>query len=94
MRQVTRSDLSDPAPDPEPPPSPPASGVGGDTTVHLADLAGERLGSPRPGLFPAWSMTQRQMLEAAHIDPPTVELLGADLSAARWADQPDIDWSC
>jgi DNA-binding transcriptional LysR family regulator len=70
----------------------PGHRLAGGTMVRLADLAGERLGAPRRGLFPAWSMTQHQMLEAAHIDPPTVELLGADLAAARWAEQPDVDW--
>jgi DNA-binding transcriptional LysR family regulator len=70
----------------------PSHRLAGEESVNLADLAGERLGSPRRGLFPAWSMTQRQLLSHAHLDPPTVEFLGADLAAARWAEQPCIDW--
>lgn len=66
--------------------------LAGHKEARLADLAGERLGSPRRGLFPAWSMTQGQLLAAAHLDPPTVELLEADLAAVRWVDQPDVDW--
>jgi DNA-binding transcriptional LysR family regulator len=61
-------------------------------TVSLEQLRYDVLGNPRASLFPAWSLSQQQILTAAGIDPPSVELIDTDLSAARWMEQPDIDW--
>lgn len=60
--------------------------------VSLHDLADQRLGQPPEALFPAWVKAQRAVLESAGVDPPMAPLLAADLSAARWLDQPEIDW--
>jgi DNA-binding transcriptional LysR family regulator len=61
-------------------------------TVALSDLACETLGMHSDALFPAWSMALRQVLDAAGVSPPTVELAGTDLSACRWPEQADVDW--
>ncbi|MHB1432670.1 MAG: LysR family transcriptional regulator [Streptosporangiaceae bacterium] len=60
--------------------------------INLAELAGEVLGVARESLFPAWSASQRQILESAGVRPRTVELDDTDLAAARWLSQPGIDW--
>jgi DNA-binding transcriptional LysR family regulator len=61
-------------------------------TIALSDLADDVLGTAPAALFPAWALAQRQALDAAGIAPPTVELTDTDLAAARWADQPRVDW--
>jgi DNA-binding transcriptional LysR family regulator len=61
-------------------------------TVALSDLTGDVLGVTSPSLFPAWSLSQRQALATAKIDPPSVELEDTDLAATRWADQSKVDW--
>jgi len=43
-------------------------------------------------LFPAWSLAQQQALQVAGITPPTVQLDAPDLNAARWMQQPEVDW--
>jgi hypothetical protein len=40
----------------------------------------------------AWALTQRQVLEAAGIAPPSVELEETDLNATRWVEQGNVDW--
>jgi DNA-binding transcriptional LysR family regulator len=61
-------------------------------SVSLADLAHDVLGSTRENLYPAWALSQRQALETADVQPPSVDLDDTDLSAARWLDQPAVDW--
>ena len=61
-------------------------------TVALADLARETLGIHSSALFPAWTLTHLQALEAAGVLPPTVELADTDLFVRRWAAQPEVDW--
>jgi DNA-binding transcriptional LysR family regulator len=61
-------------------------------TVALKDLAQDVLGTTSANLFPAWALSQRQALEQAGISPPTIDLIDADLTATRWADQHEIDW--
>lgn len=61
-------------------------------TVKLTELANEVLGMPPEELFPAWVISQRQALAAAGVTPKIVELGDTDLSAARWLDQPEVDW--
>jgi DNA-binding transcriptional LysR family regulator len=61
-------------------------------TVDLRDLAGERLGTTEPSLFPAWTASQRDALASAGIAPPVVSLRRTDLNAAGWSEQPDVDW--
>lgn len=60
--------------------------------VDLRALAGERLGMTEPSLFPAWTTSQREALEAAGIAPPIVSLTRTDLNAVNWLAQPDVDW--
>lgn len=60
--------------------------------VALADLSTGVLGIPDPGLFPAWAMTQDQVLRAAGVTPRTVQLETSDLAAAGWTLQEDVDW--
>jgi DNA-binding transcriptional LysR family regulator len=60
--------------------------------VSLSDLANDVLGMNSERLFPAWVLSQRQVLRAANVSPPTVELNDTDLTASRWADQPEADW--
>jgi DNA-binding transcriptional LysR family regulator len=71
---------------------PPGHPLSRQDSVRLADLAEEVLGRTREHIFPAWAMCQRQALEAAGLDPPSVPLEDADLSAARWLDQPGVGW--
>jgi hypothetical protein len=44
--------------------------LAGRPAVALSDLAHDVLGTMPEDLFPAWSLSQRQALEAAGIDPP------------------------
>jgi DNA-binding transcriptional LysR family regulator len=60
--------------------------------IPLSALAHSVRGASHPTLFPAWSMAQRQALEAAGISPPEAPLDAPDLVAARWTDDPAIDW--
>jgi DNA-binding transcriptional LysR family regulator len=62
------------------------------TAVNLSDLAEERLGMTQPFLFPAWTSSQRQALDAAGVAPPVVPLARTDLNAAGWLEQDDVDW--
>lgn len=66
--------------------------LAGQESVNLADPAHDVLGSTRENLYPAWALSQRQALEAADIQPPSVDLEDTDLYAARWLDQPAADW--
>jgi hypothetical protein len=43
-------------------------------------------------LFPAWALSERQALETAGINPPTIDLADTDLAAVRWAERPEVDW--
>ncbi len=61
-------------------------------SIAMVELADEVLGMPPEALFPAWVISQRQALDAAGVAPKVVELRDTDLSAARWLDQPDVDW--
>ena len=61
-------------------------------SVALAELADDVLGLLPEALFPAWVISQRQALESAGVAPKVVELRDTDLAAARWLDQPDVDW--
>jgi DNA-binding transcriptional LysR family regulator len=60
--------------------------------VVLSDLSHDVLGTAPADLFPAWALTQRQVLESAGISPPTVGLTDTDLAATRWAEQAEVDW--
>jgi DNA-binding transcriptional LysR family regulator len=66
--------------------------LAGHDAVDLSDLSVETLGTPSDALFPAWSMALGQVLQAAGVSPPTVELADTDLSACRWSAQPEVDW--
>jgi DNA-binding transcriptional LysR family regulator len=70
----------------------PGHRLAGQDTVALQDLAHDVLGMTSADLFPAWTLTQRQALDAAGISPPTIDLTDTELAATRWADQPDIAW--
>ena len=61
-------------------------------SVSLAELAHDVRGAVRESLFPAWALTQRQVLEDAGIAPPSVELEETDLNATRWVEQTEVDW--
>ncbi|HTT92300.1 MAG TPA: LysR family transcriptional regulator [Acidimicrobiales bacterium] len=63
-----------------------------EATIKLDNLADDVLGLAPPDLFPAWALAQHQALNWAGIEPPTVLLHETDLAAARWMDQPDVDW--
>lgn len=67
--------------------------LAGSPALDLAALAGETLGVHSEALFPAWSLALQQILDEAGIVPPTVELVEIDLSAHRWAEQGDVDWT-
>lgn len=60
--------------------------------VSLSELAYDVLGTTPADLFPAWALSQRQALETVGISPPTIDLIDTDLAAARWCDQPEVDW--
>jgi DNA-binding transcriptional LysR family regulator len=64
----------------------------GRDTVALSDLARDVLGTNPEDLFPAWAISERQALETAGINPPTIDLTDTDLAATRWADQRGVDW--
>jgi DNA-binding transcriptional LysR family regulator len=66
--------------------------LAGRDAVALSDLAQEVLGIAPEALFPAWALAQRQALAAAGVTPQAIELTDTDLAAARWADQPGVDW--
>lgn len=66
--------------------------LAGQDTIDLAELSTETLGIHSEALFPAWTLAQRQALEAAGVTPPTVELADTDLSACRWTAQAEVDW--
>jgi DNA-binding transcriptional LysR family regulator len=61
-------------------------------SVNLADLERATLGVHSEDLFPAWSLGVRQVLDAAGVAPPTLELADTDLSAGRWSAQDGVDW--
>ncbi len=61
-------------------------------TVSLTQLAHDVLGMTAAALFPAWALVQQQALRDARIDPPRSPLVATDLAAARWMDQPELDW--
>jgi hypothetical protein len=60
--------------------------------LELGALRDRTVGVSPPTLFPAWGTIQRDTLEAAGIDPPTLELRDADISASDWIGQEEIDW--
>lgn len=62
------------------------------SSVSLAELAHDVRGAVGESLFPAWALTQRQVLETAGIAPPSVELEETDLNATRWVEQRNVDW--
>lgn len=64
----------------------------GEPAIPLSALADQVRGATTDNLFPAWSLAQHQALEQAGINPPTVQLDAPDLNAARWMEQPEIDW--
>jgi DNA-binding transcriptional LysR family regulator len=66
--------------------------LAGESTVSLSQLAHEVLGATAETLFPAWAIVQQQALHAAGISPPQLPLVATDLAAARWMDQPELDW--
>ena len=66
--------------------------LAGQDKVALSDLAHDVLGTTPEDLFPAWALSQRQVLETADLSPPTIDLTDTDLAATRWADQPGVDW--
>jgi DNA-binding transcriptional LysR family regulator len=70
----------------------PCHRLAGSDTVALSDLAHDVLGVTPHSLFPAWAIAQRRALLDAGITPPTVEFDDTDLTASRWAEQPEIDW--
>jgi len=66
--------------------------LAGEPAVPLSALADQVRGAAHASLFPAWSLAQQQALLAAGVSPPTVPLDDPDLVAARWMDDPRIDW--
>jgi len=66
--------------------------LAGANAVRLEDLSKETLGLHSDALFPEWASALRQVLKAAGISPPIVELAGSDLSACRWSEQREVDW--
>jgi DNA-binding transcriptional LysR family regulator len=62
------------------------------TSVALDELAFDVLGTTPDNLFPAWSLAQRQALQGAGVDPPSIDLVDTDLAANRWTEQADVDW--
>lgn len=64
----------------------------GQESVALEELAEDVLGATPETLFPAWALAQRQALDAAGIEPPSVPLRMTELRATRWLDQPELDW--
>jgi DNA-binding transcriptional LysR family regulator len=70
----------------------PGHRLAGRDRIALADLAHQVLGVTPPSLFPAWALAQQQALTAAGLTPPSTELADTDLTASRWADQPEVAW--
>lgn len=70
----------------------PSHRLAGEPAIALTDLADEVRGMTIDTLFPAWALAQEQALRSAGISPRTVPLDDPDLSAARWTEQPGIDW--
>ncbi|BBY28402.1 LysR family transcriptional regulator [Mycolicibacterium sediminis] len=66
--------------------------LAGCESVSLHDLRDEPLGLRSADLYPASPMALRQVLEAAGVAPPTVELTDIDFSARRWPEQADVQW--
>jgi len=66
--------------------------LAGEPAIPLSALADQVRGTTTETLFPAWSLAQRQALQTAGIDPPTVQLDAPDLVAARWMEHPEVDW--
>ncbi|HYP46089.1 MAG TPA: LysR family transcriptional regulator [Propionibacteriaceae bacterium] len=64
----------------------------GEPAIQLSALADQVRGTTTDTLFPAWSLAQQQALRTAGIAPPTVQLDAPDLVAARWMEQPEVDW--
>jgi DNA-binding transcriptional LysR family regulator len=60
--------------------------------VNLRSLATRTLGAVSPALFPAWGGIERTVLQGAGIDPPRSELRAADISAAGWMEQSEVEW--
>lgn len=67
--------------------------LAGVPAVNLSELAAETLGAHSETLFPAWSLALQQVLDDAGIAPPTAELADIDLSAHRWPEQCEVDWT-
>ena len=61
-------------------------------SVSLDEMSDERLGLHSTDLYSASPMALQQVLKAAGVAPPTVELTDIDLSARRWSEQTDVDW--
>ena len=70
----------------------PSHPLAGEPAIPLSVLAEQVRGATTDSLFPAWSLAQQQALELAGITPPTVQLDAPDLNAARWMEQPEVDW--
>ncbi len=70
----------------------PGHRLAGAEGVRLADLEAEVLGAPADSLFPAWSLAQRQALDAAGVRPRTTPLHDPDLGAGRWTEQTEVEW--
>jgi DNA-binding transcriptional LysR family regulator len=60
--------------------------------VDVRLLADRTLGTTAETLFPAWALAQRQALRRLNVEPRRQPLSMPDLHAARWLDQPEIDW--
>ena len=70
----------------------PGHPLAGEPAIQLSALADQVRGTTTDTLFPAWSLAQQQALRTAGIAPPTVQLDAPDLVAARWMEQPEVDW--
>jgi DNA-binding transcriptional LysR family regulator len=70
----------------------PSHPLAGEPAIPLSALADQVRGATTDTLFPAWSLAQQQALQVAGIKPPTVQLDAPDLVAARWMENPEVDW--
>ncbi len=70
----------------------PSHRLAGRSYVAINELKDDVLGQPSDALFPAWVQAQRAVLGTAGIHPPIAALPAADISGARWADHPKVDW--
>lgn len=61
-------------------------------SIDLHQLSTQTLGMHPAHLFPAWHAVQQQILDAANVAPPIVEIDDTDLTARRWMLQPEIEW--